>query len=253
MEACCSLPYVCRTSEFRNAVNLNDFWAASVTHTNEVSIASCWALVSFTISNWSRAPIVSLPHYMKIFNHVSLPSWLTFPAGSDPENARSVGSAFALCRPRARAIGSTSMTPDTIDTDVFRSRRWRLSTATTRTSMSGQQITILAWAGFRRDDNTAWWIISVSASSWLLSSNSTLPVSLLLVYPEDDVMTSLGESVLQIMTFIASRPLSQLLSCRGRWTVSWSYVWFTFHRGSGTYGSVEMTCHKTQKASVWDN
>ena len=50
---------------------------------------------------------------------------------------------------------STSMNPDTIDTDVFRRRRWLLATARTSTSVSGEKITILALAGFRRDDNTA--------------------------------------------------------------------------------------------------
>ena len=49
----------------------------------------------------------------------------------------------------------TSMIPDTMDTDVFRRMRLWLATARTRTSVSGEKITILALAGFRRDDNTA--------------------------------------------------------------------------------------------------
>ena len=107
-----------------------------------------------------------------------------------PENAFSVFSAFALRRPRAWAIGSTSMNPDAIATDVFRMRRWWLATVRTRTLLSGEKITIIALAGFRRDDNTAWWIIRVYASA--------LCCRYFFVYPEDDVVTSLkmGESVL---------------------------------------------------------
>ena len=43
-------------------------------HTKEASTASCCSLVSFSISNCSRAPIVSLPGVVKIFIHVALPS-----------------------------------------------------------------------------------------------------------------------------------------------------------------------------------
>ena len=92
---------------------------------------------------------------MKIFNHAALPSWLNFPTVSAPENACSAGSAFALCRPRARAIGSTSMTPDTINTDVFLKDETVVGNSWTKASVSGEKITILALAGFRRDYNTA--------------------------------------------------------------------------------------------------
>ena len=44
------------------------------------------------------------------------------------------------------------MTPNIIDTDVFQSRRLWLATARIRTSVSGEKFTILALAGFRRDD-----------------------------------------------------------------------------------------------------
>ena len=58
-------------SKCRNAVNLNAFLTVTVTHKR--SKHSCCALVSFTISHCSRAPIVSLPDVTNIFNHVAVP------------------------------------------------------------------------------------------------------------------------------------------------------------------------------------